>query len=168
VAKECSSSSIWREARRIAMTASRAIRLFVLLSMLAVLGCAALGSGSALAAKGGVKGTNVTSAAPSITLNEADPHFGDIVTFTVTYPEMRYTPIVRVLCRQDGEIVHQYAQWNDGGSPWLPSFALWDSIWAANGGGPADCVADLYYYTWKGQTETGIVYLAHTEFVAAG
>jgi hypothetical protein len=142
-------------------------RFLVLAAIL--LGVAALSVTPGLAAKGGNgRSPDPASITSSITLNEADPHFGGTVTFTVTYPDMRYTPLVRVLCFQNGEIVYQYAQWSDGASPWVPSFTLWDSIWAANGGGPANCVADLYYYTWKGQIETGIVYLAHTEFVAAG
>ena len=134
-----------------------------------LLALAALSATPSLAAKGG-KGRSpdpvpVTS---SITLNEADPHFGGTVSFTATYPDMRYTPLVSVVCFQNGEIVYQYAQWSDASSPWVPSFILWDAIWVANGGGSANCVADLYYYIWKGQTETGIVYLAHTEFVAVG
>jgi len=81
---------------------------------------------------------------------------------------MNETPMVRVICSQNGEMVYQYAQWSDGSSPWVSTFWLWSATWAANGGGPADCFADLYYYTWQGQTQTGIVYLAHTEFTAAG
>jgi hypothetical protein len=153
--------------RRKGMATTRLGRLFMLLAALAVLSVAALGSSPVLAAKGGKKVGDPATPDPSITLNTTDPHFGGTVTFTVMYPEMNHTPLVRVLCSQDNNIVYQYAQWNDGGSPWFPSFTLWDAIWAANGAGPADCVADLYYYIWRGQTETGIVYLAHTEFVAA-
>ena len=104
----------------------------------------------------------------SITLNESDPHFGGAVSFTVAYPSMNETPMVRVICSQNGEMVYQYAQWSDGSSPWVSTFWLWSATWAANGGGPADCFADLYYNTWQGQSVTGTVYLAHTEFTAAG
>jgi len=141
----------------------------ILVVGVAILACALL-AGSALAAKGGNGHGRFSSESTvsSITLNEPDPHFGGTVSFTLAYPSMNETPMVRVICSQNGEMVYQYAQWSDGSSPWIPMFVLWSATWAANGGGPADCIADLYYYTWQGQTQTGIVYLAHTEFTAVG
>ena len=145
-----------------------ALAKFIAIAVM-LLGVTALSVTPGLAAKGG-KGRSPDPAptTSSIVLNEADPHFGGTVTFTVTYPDMKYTPFVSVLCSQNGEIVYQYAQWSEADGPWVPSLTLWDAIWAANGGGSANCVADLYYYIWKGQTETALVHLAHTEFVAAG
>ncbi len=125
----------------------------------------ALGVAPALAGKGGNHSSSTTA---GIALNESDPHYGDTVSFAVTYPSVRWDPLVRVLCYQNGALVYQYSQAPNGSTPWVPSFRLWDASWAANGGGSASCVADLYYYTWKGQTETSVVYLAHTDFTAAG
>jgi hypothetical protein len=116
---------------------------------------------------GALAGRGGDETPPSLTLRESDPHYGGLATFSVTYPEMRWSPRVRVLCRQNGEVVYQYSQ-GPGGDPWAPQFHLWDAVWAAHGGGPANCEADLYYYTWRGHEQTGVVYLAHREFTAAG
>ena len=143
----------------------------LLLAGIATIVASVLLGGAALAARGGNGNGRFSSADPvvsTITLNESDPHFGGTVSFTLTYPNMNDRPMVRVVCSQNGDIVYQYAQWSDGSSPWVPMFVLWDAIWAGNGGGSANCVADLYYYTWQGQTQTGVVYLAHAEFTAAG
>jgi len=145
---------------------------FVAIALLLV-GVAALSVAPAVAGpkgKGNGNGNSPKSASTtaSITLNEADPHFGDTVTFTVTYPDTRYDARVAVACFQNGEFVYQYSQGSEKGEDsWVPTFTLWDYIWYSNGGGPAECTADLYYYTWKGHTQTGVVYLAHTEFTAA-
>jgi hypothetical protein len=145
------------------MTAPRAIRLFVLLSTLAVFSAAALSSGPALAAKGGVKGANLATTAPSITLNEADPHLGSDITFAVTYPSQVKYPRVAVRCYQDGSMVYAEAGPSDhvfllGGasSNWLRA------------GGSASCTAELFYIIWNGSNTQEVVSLAWTSFSAAG
>jgi hypothetical protein len=96
--------------------------------------------------------------APDIRVAQADPRYGDLVTFTVSYPAMREAPRVRLICQQGDQMVYQYA------SDPSALFHLWSTAWK---GGAADCAADLYYFTYRGQTQTGIVYLAHTEFAVA-
>ena len=112
--------------------------------------------------KGGGKGRGGggqdVTAAPSIALNEADPSFGDVVTFTVAYPSMRDPALIRVWCRQDGADVYHVA-----GVATDP-FPLGGAQWP---GGEAECSADLYYYEWHGMTQTGPFYLATTTFVVA-
>jgi hypothetical protein len=116
----------------------------------------------ALADRGG------NDAPPSLTLRESNPHYDGTATFSVTYPDMRWSPRVRLLCFQNGQTVYQYSQGTDGSQPWEPAFHLWDAIWAENGGGAANCEADLFYYTWRGNRQTGVVYLVHREFRAEG
>ena len=113
-----------------------------------------LAPGPAGAAKPGSGG------ASSIHIDQADPQRGDVVTFTTTHPTIRSAPRVRVLCSQNGTQVYQYASDADA------LYHLWSVSWAE--GIAADCFADLYYFTYKGQTQTGVVYLAHTEFAVRG
>jgi len=128
----------------------------------------AVAAGPVLADKGG-KPHTADSTTSSITINEHNPYlFGEAVSFTVTYPSMNEDPRVRVLCFQNGEMVYQYSQGTEGVESWVPAFILWSATWAANGGGAADCVADLYYFTWQGHTQTSVVYLAHTAFAVTG
>jgi hypothetical protein len=144
------------------------VRRVLLMAGIATLITSILVTGSTFAAKGGNgNGPRALSTEPAIAPLEADLHFGGTVSFAVTYPAMKDTPQVRVLCFQSGQMVYQYSQWSNGAEPWVPSFALWSAPWAANGGGAADCSADLYYFTYQGQTQTGVVYLAHTEFTAS-
>ena len=72
---------------------------------------------------------------------------------------MRDIPRVRLLCSQNGALVHQYSAGPTSG------FHLWSPLWS---GGAANCAADLYYYTYSGGQQTGVVYLAHMDFTAAG
>lgn len=112
--------------------------------------------------KGGGKGRGgggqEVAAAPSITLNEADPSFGDVVTFTVVYTPMRDPALVRIWCRQGGTDVYHVA-----GVATDP-FPLGGAQWTEGG---AECSADLYYYEWHGITQLGPYYLAATSFVVA-
>ena len=145
------------------------LRSVLLMAGVALLVTSVLVTGSTFAAKGGKgNGPLAVSADPSIRPFETDLHYGGSVSFAVTYPAMKDTPLVRVLCFQSGQMVYQYSQWSDGSATWTPQFRLWSDPWAANGGGRADCVADLYYFTYQGQTQTGVVYLAHTELTASG
>ena len=145
------------------------VRSVLLMAGIAILVTSVLVTGSTFAAKGGNgSGPRAAAPAPGITRIETDPHFGGTVSFTVSYAAIKDTPLVRVLCFQNGQMVYQYSQWSDGSDTWTPKFALWSDPWASNGGGPADCAADLYYFTYQGQTQTAVVYLAHTEFTASG
>jgi hypothetical protein len=81
---------------------------------------------------------------------------------------MNEVPEVSLTCTaQDGTEVYLSVQTGDGSqSPWQTTWTLWSETWRVNNGGPASCVARLYYYTWQGKRETGIVYLAQLSFDA--
>jgi len=70
-----------------------------------------------------------------------------------------------VSCAQNGDNVYLDVHTQNQAS-WL-QFTLWSQTWANAGGGSANCVAQLYYYTWQGKRETGLVVEAQTSFVAA-
>lgn len=112
----------------------------------------------ALAASPATAGPKAPPGDSSIRLDQSDPHAGDVVTFTVSYPRMRESARVRVLCNQDGSLVYQNA------SDPAAGFHLWSMLWQSRA---ADCSADLFYFTYRGQAQTGVVYLAHTEFRVA-
>ena len=111
-----------------------------------------------------------TTPTATITLNESNPRRGDLISFTLTgipaHLPGRSVPLVRVLCFQGGmdNMVYQYSQWPDKGqdwNTWVPMFWLSGAGWPSGG---ANCLADLYYYTWTGLTQTDVTYLAHTDF----
>jgi hypothetical protein len=139
-------------------------RLFIATSTIVM----ALGVAPALAGKGGNGQNSQGGATPSIRPNQADPTYGSVVTFALTYPDLRWPVLVNVTCTQNGTRVYNTTQASDGSSGWSPAFGLWSSGWAAAGGGSADCTAKLFYYTWRGQVETGVTYLAQTQFTASG
>jgi len=105
---------------------------------------------------------------PSISLNApygasgVQPALGDYVTFTTVIPGNIQTPRVEVLCYQNGVLGY-----GEAGSPdWAFQLGGGASLWKT-AGGPASCVANLYYFSWKaGQPTT--VYLATTSFNATG
>ena len=103
---------------------------------------------------------------PWISLNEAArvaaPSLGSTVSFSTGYPKTVRNPRIEVLCSQDGRLVYGEAGGVDdsfllggGGSRWK------------DGGGSADCTANLFYFGWKAGTQT-YVRLASTSFSAAG
>jgi hypothetical protein len=92
----------------------------------------------------------------------AQPALGSTVTFSVGYPNNVNNPRVEVLCYQAGELVFGMAGAVDyefllggGGSTWKDR------------GGAAECVANLYYFSWKRNTPTSTT-LASTSFSAGG
>jgi hypothetical protein len=108
----------------------------------------------------------------SITLDQSPPiHFGDTVSFTVDAPpppgksqlEISVTAFDQATGDQvylDVHVENQQLQ------PWT-AFKLQSDTWAGApyNSGPANVAVALFYYTWKGHQETGIVNLAATSFV---
>ena len=109
-------------------------------------------------------GSSAGAAGATISLNQSDPHFDGTVTFTVTGADGVSAPRITVSCYQSDALVYA------GGGSASDAFTLGGgmSAWVMNGGGPAHCTAELGYFTWKGQNETGYVALASTSFDAAG
>lgn len=94
----------------------------------------------------------------SITLDQAAPRVGDTITFTTVYPAAREVVRIAVVCKQDLSIVWQSQQA-------VPAtFTLSGGWWY---GGAADCTARLFYFTYKGNEQVGIEYLAETAFTVA-
>lgn len=107
------------------------------------------------------------SAAPasvsySVTLDQAAPALGDVVTFTTSGAASLRNPRVVVQCYQSGVLVYGVNGAPDAGfklggdsSPWVTA------------GGPADCTARLADYVFRGG-KWSVTYYAETSFAAAG
>jgi hypothetical protein len=111
---------------------------------------------------------------PTTTLSSASsqPRYQGPVAFNTTGTKTLKNPRVWVACYQNGALVY-----GEGGTPTATLKLGGDmSRWVLNGGGPADCTADLYYIVnakgtseWNGRgAQGGNVYLARTSFAAAG
>jgi hypothetical protein len=91
------------------------------------------------------------------------PTLGDWVSFSVTYPKQaeHFGPRIQVLCYQNEQIVYGEA------GPYYQDFQLGaaSSDWLRNGG-TAECVADLYYWSYNGGQKFN--FLATTSFTAGG
>jgi hypothetical protein len=110
---------------------------------------------------------------PTTTLSSAgsQPRYQGSVAFNTTGASILKNPRVWVACYQNGAIVY-----GEGGSP-TGTFKLGGDMsqWVLNGGGAANCAADLYYILnakgtaeWNGKgAQGGNVYLAHTSFRAS-
>ena len=110
---------------------------------------------------------NAGGFAPSL-----QPRYQGPVAFNTTGTQGVKNPRVWVACYQNGSLVY-----GEGGSPTGTLKLGGDmSQWVMNGGGPADCTADLYYILnakrtgeWNGRGgQGGTVSLAHTSFRATG
>jgi len=113
------------------------------------------------------QGRPAPAAAATVSLNKPTtastdglwPHLGDWVTFSATYPKQaeKYDVSVQVVCYQAGKIVYAESR------PWQQQFLLGSFVseWQTSGGG-ADCVADLYYWTFGGGQKFN--WLATTSF----
>lgn len=136
--------------------------------MAAVLGVMAALTVPAFAGNGNGNGGGNTAptGGSSITLN-GTASFGSMASFTVLDPPVSGQPEMSVSCSQNGQQVYLEVQMMSGSSPYAPTFGLYSPTWAANGGGPADCTANLFYYTWKGHTETGVVQMASSSFTTS-
>lgn len=133
------------------MTKSKFFRSAAILGAVVIIGAAVLSAGPTFAAKGGQHGGGQT--ATSITLNETDPHLGDLVSFS-TNAGLR----INVTCYQDGAGV-VYAADQPVGTVFLlgGTGSLWLSL-----GGSADC------YVWLYTRSLGDGFLAWTTFTAGG
>lgn len=103
----------------------------------------------------------------SLSVASSHPSFGASMSFTATFAPMKWIPEESVSCSVNGQNVYLDVQTYSGASPWTSSWMLWSQTWANDGGVAANCTASLFYYTWKGHTETGVVYLARATFTAA-
>lgn len=127
---------------------------------LAAVGVASAGSlpasGSGTIGLGSVDGTVSGFAA-------VKPHYGGSVTFNSTGTGRLKNPRAYVRCYQNGLLVYGEA---GGASDTFRLGGGW-SLWVANGGGSAQCWADLYYFKsgnheWNGNGQQEYVWLATT------
>ena len=107
-----------------------------------------LSSTEALAARGGGGGPKPRPSGGSVTLvlvNSTDglPHWGQQVTFSVSTTATS-EPHVNVTCSQGGVVVYgtTTGYYADYPWPWTQVMTLSSQDWS---GGPADCVATLWY-----------------------
>lgn len=70
------------------------------------------------------------------------------VSFDYSYPGHLNNPRVYVECDQDGSLVYGEA----GGASGTFTLGGGWSLWVEAGGGPADCVATLFYFGVEGQS----------------
>jgi hypothetical protein len=93
----------------------------------------------------------------TIAINQAPVHFGDSVTFSWSCDgcakSPKSAPRIQVLCYQDGFLV--YGEAGPADNVFMLGGAMSD--WVVNGGGPAACKADLYFWSYKGQQEFNFV-----------
>lgn len=118
-------------------------------------------AGSVFAAKGGGQsGSWIELVQGSGFAASVQPTLGSTVSFSTGYPNNVQNPRIEVLCYQNGSLVYGEA----GGV--ADSFLLGGggSIWLS-GGGPADCVANLFYFGQHAGSQTYNV-LATTSFPA--
>jgi hypothetical protein len=111
-------------------------------------------------------GSGSTSTA-SLTVDN-DPPFGGTIALSATFTPVKAVPEESVICTSNGEQVYLNVQTGSGSvSSWTAHWTLWSETWQSAGGGAANCVANLYYYTWQGKSETGITYLASANFAVS-
>ena len=110
-------------------------------------------TGHAEAKKGGPKAT-----APTLSLNQTDPHLGDSVTFSYTVPNGANSARIQLVCYQGSAGVY--------GADQAASTAFllggYGSAWLSDGA-PATCHAVLYQ-----NGGGGYQFFASTDFAAAG
>jgi hypothetical protein len=97
----------------------------------------------------------------SISLN-GSASYGSMASFTIVDPPVKSVQEVSVTCGANNTQVYLDVHTQNDAN-WL-QFSLWSQAWQDMGGGPASCTAQLFYYTWKGHTETGLVVEATTTF----
>jgi hypothetical protein len=104
---------------------------------------------------------------PSTIALNGSASFNNPASFNVVDPPVPGTPEMSVSCYQNGQQVFLDVQLMSGTSPYSPTFNLWSPQWATAGGGAANCTANLFYYTWTGHRETGVVQLAQDSFATS-
>ena len=185
-------AAIATSARHIVGVALQALLIAAIVAALAfasasVVGSAPGGAKSVLAAKGGNGGSGswIALAGGDGLAAAAQPGLGDTVTFSAGYPNNVQNPRVELLCYQAtdssglamydpvrgylvyGETGDIGQALGDGTSPLgYNGFLLGGgmSAWLLNGG-PADCVANLFYFGQHAGSQTFKI-LATTEFAA--
>ena len=118
----------------------------------------AAGTGGAFAASGG---KNAPTASSTITFN-GPAAYGGTANFTVVDPPSKNVQEISVNCAVGGQSVYLDVHTQNDAN-WT-TFPMWSQPWQDTGGGSASCTAKLFYYTWQGHTETGIVYEDSTTF----
>lgn len=84
---------------------------------------------------------------------------------TATYGAMKAVPEESVTCISNGVQVYADAQPGiAGATSWTANWTMWSQGWENMGGGAANCVANVYYFTYSGKVETGYVMLASATF----
>jgi hypothetical protein len=127
-------------------------------------GVVAVGVLGITAAPASAKSTSTSSAPASLVVNN-DPPFGGAVSLTATYgPIGKNIPEESVTCTSNGVEVYLNVQTGSTAGSWTSDWGLWSQTWADAGGGPANCVAQLFYYTWQGKVEIAVTYLASSSF----
>ncbi len=89
--------------------------------------------------------------------------YGNPATFTIVDPPTKWIQEMSLTCSVGGSQVYLDVH-TEKDANWT-TFMLWSQGWQDAGGGPAACTAQLYYYTWQGKTETGLVVEAQKDFV---
>ena len=141
------------------------MRRIALLSGAAVVAILGIAAGPASA-----KSTNTGSTGTASLVVNNDPPFGGTVALTANYGGMKAIPEESITCTSNGQQVYLNVQTGSGSgsaTPWTSNWTLWSQTWQNAGGGAATCVASLYYYTWTGKSETGVVYLASSSFAVS-
>jgi hypothetical protein len=107
---------------------------------------------------------------PSISVDQATPAFQTGITFTTTDVPSQYDCVgngrcarIEVLCSQVGTLV--YGEAGGLGDTFLLGGG--GSRWIDRGGGPADCIANLFRFDNNGPTQMYVL-LASTSFPASG
>lgn len=86
------------------------------------------------------------STPPTIAVSAgSDLRLEGAVSFDTTYPKVKNTPRIEVDCYQNGTLVYGEVRLVDE-QPFILGGS--SSIWVWNGGGPATCVATLFYWTF--------------------
>jgi hypothetical protein len=130
----------------------------------AVVAAVALAASPALAAKGGGGHTSSAVVSGTISLDQSSPHYGDTVTFTTSATGVSSSTVLRIglICSQNGTDVYMLS--GVVGTSFPLGGPNTSSAW---NGGAASCTATLFYYTYQGQVQSGVVTLASTTFGVA-
>ena len=136
---------------------------------------------SALMAVALVLAAVASAAAPSITLTDLSPTFGQATSFTTEIPKLKGNqyPMVDLACYQDvngDNTVDTSLQGPDIVYSWLDrpdaifsySGQGQSSIWSNRDGGPATCRADLVAISWKGGAESSTLLASTGDYPVAG